>query len=140
MAQKYPGATVSDTTGTDSPAAAGDATAGDGSGAVTYSVHWWYHHTDTFLFVTNTASLDYYYYTRSHKVVGDNRCTWHDSGATLVHINNIAINHWVSNSLGYCDADVQLSEWPDFINGYLDQDMTVSGVQAIGFYFHEHLP
>lgn len=152
VARKYAGARVSDSTGTTKTAMPtarsvhpSDRTAG-ASPATTYSVHSAYHHTVTFLFFSNTATLDYYYYTNAVHVTGDQRCTWTDSGISVNDIDNISVDHWVSSGYGYCYATIQVSAsfWvsPGVSgHGYVYQDMQVNGsTGVIWTYFHEVAP
>ncbi|WP_029137368.1 hypothetical protein [Nakamurella lactea] len=151
VSRQYPGAAVTDSTA-GSRAALPAPSAGTASmplvvtPSTIYSVHWYYSHTVTFLWFSNTARLDYYYYTNASTVTSDQRCTWTDSGVSVNDIDNLQVDHWVSSGYGYCYATVQISAsfWVSAGvsgHGYVYQDMKVNGsTGAIWTYFHEVAP
>jgi hypothetical protein len=142
IAKEYPGATVTDSSTTTRVTLANTpghlaARFALAASATTYYVHSSFSHTAKFLWIKNTSTLDYYYWTVNNQVVRDNYCTWHDSGFTAQQISNISVNHWVGGGLGHCYADVQINDL-DVFNGVVTQQMDVNGGHGVyRTYFHD---
>ncbi len=149
LTAEYPGADSFDSSGTTRVNRTGTSLQANGTltPAATYSVHSWFHHTVSFLFLSNTASLDYYYYTNGRVVTSDQRCTWSDTGISTSDIDNVSVDHHVTSGYGVCEALVQISAsfWlsgPASGHGTVDQEMEVDGHSSapIWTYFHQVAP